>query len=177
MGNIYRITSRTSGKSYIGQTTKSIEHRWSKHQLSVKTGMQTVFAKAIRLYGTEDFIVELLEIVDDDQLSIREQWWITNCNTKIPSGYNMTDGGESTLGYKHTVEDRIKMSNSHIGKSRPPMTDECKAKISAAHKGKSMSIEARQNLSIKHTGKTLSAEHKTAISTSLRNRKSNQEQE
>ena len=47
-------------------------------------------------------------------------------------GYNMTRGGEGTIGHKHSAESISKMSNSHKGKKH---TLETKRKLSDQRKG------------------------------------------
>lgn len=171
MSNIYQITSKTSGKSYVGKTTKPILTRWVRHIRNAKSGMTTHLANAIRLYGEEDFIVELLEIVGDVEVDERERFWIAHLHTKQPSGYNMTDGGEGTHGYIWTDDDPRHISNGG-------MSMEQRDKISRSSKGIPKSDAARQHLSEAKKGKPLSEAHKQAVSDGFRRRRElKQEQE
>jgi hypothetical protein len=76
-------------------------------------------------------------------------------------------------------ETRQKLSTSHIGqtpwnKGKPslrigvPRSQETKAKISAAHKGKRLSEAHKEKLAEAKRGNTLSAEHKAKVAASLR---------
>ena len=72
IGYIYKITNLINNKLYIGQTTKSLEWRWLKHQkdsITYKHHLDTKFARAIRKYGVDNFKIELLET-------------LTNCTRK-----------------------------------------------------------------------------------------------
>ena len=54
---IYKITNKTTGKIYIGQTINSLEQRWNRHcNDALNNILNTHFARAIRLYGKDDFI-------------------------------------------------------------------------------------------------------------------------
>ena len=92
---IYKHTSKTSGKSYIGLTQKTLEERLNGHINNSRKGSETNFHSAIRKYGIEDFISEVLEsgIKDIDELKLREQYWIEYYDT-YKNGYNMTLGGD-----------------------------------------------------------------------------------
>ncbi len=51
---IYKHTSKTSGKSYIGLTKGTIEKRLWEHLLKSLKGKNTHFHNAIRKYGIDD---------------------------------------------------------------------------------------------------------------------------
>jgi len=48
---VYKITNKKNGKSYIGKTEYSLEHRWNRHLSSAKNGSKFRFHSAIRKYG------------------------------------------------------------------------------------------------------------------------------
>ena len=93
---IYKATSKTTGKVYIGLSTQTLEKRISQHN-SHAFGHQSEyhFHRAIRKYGTEDFVYEIIEdnIRDIEYLKQREQYWIKQYNSYY-EGYNSTLGGE-----------------------------------------------------------------------------------
>ena len=101
-----------------------------------------------------------------------EQCYIALYDTTDPSkGYNISLGGESTNGLKHTEITKKRMSKSHKGKSHSKETkkkmsknnakywkdkhlsEEHKKNLSKANKGKHLSEEAKQKLSENHKGK------------------------
>ena len=54
-------------------------------------------------YGIENFIIEELEIVEDETiLSEREIFWIKELGTYGKTGYNATKGGDGQSLYDHT---------------------------------------------------------------------------
>ena len=53
-------------------------------------------------YGIENFIIEELEYVEDENvLSEREIYWIEELGTYGSSGYNATKGGDGHTLYDH----------------------------------------------------------------------------
>ena len=90
MGVIYKATSKTSGKSYIGQT-KDFPNRQKQH---LKAKDDYVFHKALRKYGEADFTWEILEECEDNLLDKQEQYWIAYYDS-YNNGYNSTPGGQS----------------------------------------------------------------------------------
>ena len=87
---IYKITDETNGRIYVGQTTRSIEVRFEEH-----TKADSYIGDAIRKHGRENFKIEILEVCQSlEELNEREQFWITELQSKPPNGYNLTDGGD-----------------------------------------------------------------------------------
>lgn len=101
--HIYMITNKINGKFYIGKTVcVNAEQRWKRHVSSLKHAVKsgnklTYLQNAMKKYGSENFVFEVIESLDNNDkkmLSEREIWWIAN---KHPE-YNMTKGGEGMLG-------------------------------------------------------------------------------
>ena len=108
IGYIYKITNTKNNKAYVGQTTRTVEDRWLKHQresIGAKARLDTKFARALRKDGVDNFKVETLEILKDctkQQLTEREHYWVYFYNT-IEKGYNVQDplvssGGNTYAG-------------------------------------------------------------------------------
>ena len=170
---IYCITNMINNKMYVGKMSKSVNK--SKSYL----GSGVVINKAIQKYGKESFIKEILEEnVKPEELSIREIFWIEKLNTKLPNGYNLTDGGEGTAGYKKTriqienhrkaiigkkasEETKRKISNAHVGKRK---TEVHAKNISKGLKGRKLSQDHIKKVSEANKGKKISEEHKKMIS-------------
>lgn len=94
MSFIYKITNTVTGEIYVGKTTLTVEERLVRHKRSSKYH-DTLLYRAMRKYGTDVFIIEPLEeLIIDDNLNQREKDWIVECNSKVPFGYNLTDGGD-----------------------------------------------------------------------------------
>lgn len=77
---IYRISNLLSGKFYIGSSI-DIAHRWDQHQYQALKAIPTKRShlySAMRLYGIENFICEMIEPCPPDQTILfeREQYYI-----------------------------------------------------------------------------------------------------
>ena len=89
---IYRITNKINGKSYIGQSIH-IERRWEEH---CKPSSSSLISKAIHKYGKINFLFEILEECQIEDLDLLEQYWIKKENTISPFGYNIALDTSST---------------------------------------------------------------------------------
>lgn len=96
---IYKATSATTGKVYIGQTSQNLQERINQHN-SHAYGCQYNyhFHNAIRKYGVNDFDYEIIEdnIASKDILNEREKYWISYYNSYY-EGYNSTMGGDGSV--------------------------------------------------------------------------------
>ncbi len=104
MGYIYCITNLINNKRYVGKTTSDIEERFKEHcQDSQRERCEKrPLYDAMNKYGIENFKVEMLEEVkDDDKLSDREIYWISELNTYGSAGYNATKGGDGKVLYDY----------------------------------------------------------------------------
>ena len=160
---IYKATNKINGNSYIGYATNGLKERKKVHYSSKDN---TYFHKALKKYGKENFnwIIVEHKIPDFEILKELEIYWIREFNTKVPNGYNLTDGGDGPNGYKHTEEARRKLSDVNKGKE---FSEETRRKLSEANKGKKhgpISEETKRKLSEAHKGKPKSEEHKRNIS-------------
>lgn len=87
MGMIYRHISPT-GKSYIGMTKHTWEIRATNNPISAYDGCSN-FISAIKKYGWDNFIHEILEDnIPDDKLTERESYWIKYYDS-VENGYNL----------------------------------------------------------------------------------------
>lgn len=96
---VYKATNKVNNKSYIGQTTYTIGKRSHEHIKFSEYGSSTIFHKAIRKYGEENFKWEVIcECKDIDELNEKEQYYIKEHNTfMIDGGYNMNFGGKNKV--------------------------------------------------------------------------------
>lgn len=106
MGLIYMRISPSGGR-YIGKTEFDEQIRWYDHINAAynqnDSQFNTPLSKAIRKYGANNFIVEILENnIASENLSCREQYWIDYYKSYINDnqhGYNLTRGGEGSVLY------------------------------------------------------------------------------
>lgn len=97
---IYKATSITTGKVYIGQSCQTLEKRMHQHLSRATTNYDpnNHFHNAIRKYGFPDFVFQVIEdnIINDEVLNEREKYWIEYYNSYY-DGYNSTLGGDAGL--------------------------------------------------------------------------------
>lgn len=114
MGCMYMIES-PSGKQYIGITSKSVQARWRMHKTHALRSAEGALQKAIQKYGADNMSVKVLVLADSyEYLKELEVKAIVAFNTKVPNGYNMTDGGDGVLGIIVTDEGRRRRSSAQL---------------------------------------------------------------
>ena len=169
--SIYKATNKINGKSYIGFDS-NWPNRYKQHKINHRY-KKSIFYSAIRKYGWDNFNWEIIYQSKDRNytLKVMENHFIVEHKTflKFPdcNGYNQTLGGEGAFGYEFTKEARLKLSESHKGKTH---SEESRKKISEAFKGKKLSEEHKNKISESHKGKKLSEEHIRKMSQGLRGR-------
>ena len=193
MGVIYLRTNKINGKKYIGQVTtkrfKARQNKWNNLNLPYAGN---VINNARKKYGIESFGFEILKECEDEELNKWEMYYIKELNTKVPYGYNMTDGGDGTSGCTVSEETKRKISEANKGKTTwlkgkhhseetkqkiskgkkgNKLSEEHKRKISKGNKGKKRSEETRKKLSETRKGNKLSEEIKQKISEAQKGKK------
>lgn len=160
---LYKATCKITGKAYIGYT-EDFQRRKREH-LSAKG--KTAFHRAIRKYGPENFIWEIIYESSDPYhtKTVMEPKMIKEHHTfHKENGYNMTFGGEGFIGgtYVHTEETKKHISECRknflnnnpeaikaIQKSNSTriLSNETKRKMSSAAKNRIHSEESKRKLS------------------------------
>lgn len=165
---IYAIINLLDGKRYIGSAS-NIRRRWAEHRSHLNRGIHSSpkLQNAWRKYGEENFEFRIIENIENkDDLLVREQFWLDNAQP----AYNFQKiAGRGNAGMK-----------------RGPLSEEHKAKLSAARKGKPLPPEQRARLielnknktpewcrkiSESKKGKTLSDQAKANMSKAQQGRK------
>ena len=147
---------------YVGKTVRSLNRRLgnhidnakrSKHNKHLSNWILNILSNGKRP------IIELIEEVDNSVWQERERYWIT----QYPNLINLTEGGDGCKGFlhdeatkglpnigrKHTQEFKDAMSNRLKGIS---LSEEHKAKIGLANKGKIRDLSTKKKLSEAHKG-------------------------
>jgi group I intron endonuclease len=156
--HIYQITNTITDKKYIGKTIQKVEDRFQQH-IRYSKKHNTKLSNAIKKYGKNNFIIQILESCDNEKdLIEKEIYWIS---ILLPE-YNMTPGGEgAACGKNHpyygknlSLEHKQKISQSLIGTKKPQMSIEQKQKISQSLTGEKhpMYGKKRPEQSIKMLG-------------------------
>ena len=158
-GIIYGYTNLESGRMYIGQTVHP-ERRWHDHRYGKNaTGWHKDYQN-----NPDKYEYSVIEYdVPENKLDEREIFWISFFDS-YHNGYNLTEGGNSTRGYKYTDEAKKKISEHHadISGENHPMygkhhSEAAKQKMSLRKKGenhpmygKHHSEETRKKMSEHH---------------------------
>jgi group I intron endonuclease len=135
---IYKVTNQINQKSYVGKTEILFSQRKSNHLSDTRRGCNFAFHKALRKYGEENFVWEIIEdgITDKTLLDDRERYYIALYKSFGSKGYNMSKGGEGQTGWVPSKETRAKWSaqrkgkdpwNKGTAKPKKVLTDEEKA--------------------------------------------------
>jgi len=158
---IYKCTNIITNECYIGfdsnWPSRKVKHLYDVSNTNSKN-YNCHFYRAIRKYGIESFCWNIIYQSKDKEHCLNEmESHFINEFDSFNNGYNMTKGGEGTLGKKswlrrkHSIETKLKMSNSAKGKIR---SKEHSENISKSNKGKKR--------------KPFSEEHKNKISESIK---------
>ena len=110
MHAIYIITNTVNAKQYVGITT-DLERRWKRHR-NANEGQ--LLHRAIKKHGVDAFVfTHIADAFDAESAKMIERLLIAEHNTKMPHGYNMTDGGDGTMGMAKTEEHKQKIRESN----------------------------------------------------------------
>jgi len=142
---IYRV-ELGNGWFYVG-SAKNLSMREGRHRSGLKCGkhknikMQNVWNK----YQMFEFII--LEECEINDLIVREQFYL-NQYFNDPKNANLAPIAGSSLGVIYSDESKAKLSAANKGKTKGvPKSAEHRAKISAANKGVPKSAEQRAKMS------------------------------
>jgi len=130
---VYLIEHVATGRRYVGKSV-DVQKRLGRHfSSSTFSHSSSLVHKAIAKYGRSAFRVVVLEdCSSEEEATAREILWIRELNTKAPSGFNLTDGGEGSSGHAPTPEARARMAASRVGRKH---SEETKRKMSEALRG------------------------------------------
>ena len=157
-----------NNKCYIGITSKSPEQRWGRNGYGYKK-KNSIFARALQKYPDWDNDWEHIifaEHLGEQEAKHMEMLLIalyqTNCcKYRNPSyGYNMTDGGDGTVGWKATedtkkkigtkIKDRFADPKNHPMYGKPGLTGKDNPMFGVSPKDR-MDEETYQQWYEKHT--------------------------
>lgn len=162
-GLIYKLTSKTSGKCYIGQCkTKNLNERMNEHKEETSK-MNIHFGRALRKYGWEDFDLTILEEnINYENIDEREIYWIKYYDS-FNKGYNSTIGGKGGNTYAKKTAKEIEIIGKKISKaisgSKNGNKGQYVGELNSMY-GKHHSIETKMAISKKLKGRKLTEEDK-----------------
>lgn len=163
---VYAIVNLLNGKVYIGSAV-ILTRRRDDHLRSLRGGYHPNphLQNAWNKYRDEQFDFVVIEYCDPEKCIEREQYWIDEMETyKNGNGYNRSPTAGSNLGFNHSEETKVGMSDKMSG---VPMEGWVKEKIREALTGKVKSAEHRANLWKNRQGWRHSEESRKKISDGL----------
>lgn len=143
---IYSIYNKETGFSYVG-SSRTIYERLSQHIWKLRANRHTneYLQNSFNKHGEEAFEIIILEICTENNLKIREEFYILNTAKR----YNIVDKPTGPL---------------HL----PTPTEERRRKVSKANKGRKITEEQRKRFSESHKGLKQSEENKKKKSEALK---------
>ncbi len=156
-----RISDKVKRVRYIGKS-RSISHRLSEHRYQAKKGTNTYlyhwFNKLLK-EGVEPVLV-VLRHVKKSWSANWEKAYIQTYTTWGAKLVNLTDGGDGTFGHVMSEETKAKISEANKGRK---FTEEQRERMGAPKKGRKFSVEHKANLSVAGTGRPVSQKTREKI--------------
>ena len=148
---VYIHTNKINGKIYVGITCREPERRWANGKGYKRSHGQSVgdshFYNAIKKYGWDNIDHRIVaQNMTIEEASAMEKELIAKYDSTNPEkGYNITSGGQDSIGAKHSDETKAKLSE--IAKKRIKDTG------IVPFKGKHHSEETKKQQSIRMSEK------------------------
>lgn len=148
---VYQIRNIVNGKLYVGSSKNLLKRKNEGHFKRLEKNMHynEHLQSAYNIYGRENFIFEIIEFCDLEQLLDNEQYWIDRLNVLNRNyGYNIKP---YTTSGKLTKESRRKISLKAKGRV---VSEETRKKLSLLlkgntyNRGRHFSETAKLNMSI-----------------------------
>ena len=111
MVSIYKITNILNGMCYIGQTKRDPARRWYEHQWETSRSNLPLH-NAIRKYGTDSFMFEVIDSCDYTCANELEIYYIDKYDT-FNNGYNKNIGGNCFMSGENHLASGIAKSDAH----------------------------------------------------------------
>ncbi len=167
---IYSVTNTLNGKVYIGQTARPHKRR---HQHNWSGSGCTALRAAVQKYGKENFEFKILCWCPDKPYADYVERGLIKAHDTRRVGYNICVGGEGfgsgkdhpRYGIALSDEHKAKVAAALKGKKKAP---EHAAKVAATWIGKKHTVEARANMSAAHMGHTHTEETKAKMAQRMR---------
>lgn len=132
MIGIYLITNLINNKVYVGQSN-DIHRRYTEHLRSGQPDkyahknerdINTPIHKAMQKYGIDNFALTILEECKEEELNEKEKYWIKyyQSNNK-EKGYNLTEGGQETIGAKGENHSQAKLTQDQVNEIKKLLKD------------------------------------------------------
>lgn len=138
---VYSHRCLVTNKVYIGITCQKPEDRWGggKNYKGCKH-----FYNAILKYGWDNFEHLILASNLSKKEACKLEIYLIATYKSIGMSYNITDGGEGTLGVRHSAEFKVRQSKLRRGIQ---YSENTLRRMSESHKGKKLTDAAKAKIS------------------------------
>lgn len=114
---VYLVTNKINGKRYIGATCQLLcQRRGSHFHAALKRNSQTYFHRSIRKYGRENFVFEFVAKFASLKEALAHE---VNLIKEVNPEYNLTNGGDGSVGWKAPRELVERLAQARRGKPGP----------------------------------------------------------
>lgn len=175
---VYCICNTVNGKRYVGSAAQSFRKRWWEHRSRLRQGRHSNLhlQRAWDKYGEDAFEFTILErCLSSDCLS-REQCWLDRYKSADGRlGYNASPTAGSRLGMTNSEQHRARISAANKGRKPSP---EAIAKTAAklrGRRGRKHTADTIARISAAHKGKVISDEQRARIAATLAGRVQSEE--
>lgn len=166
---IYCIRNKENNKRYIGKTQLSFGDRFDSHKSLLRNNkhFNKKLQNAWNKYGENSFAFEIIKIVEDktdsDLFNKLEIEYIKYFNS-IKYGYNISSGGDGTVGRKVSEETKRKIGEKNrINMTGRHPTEETKQKMSESQTGRTHNKESIEKMRKSKSGIPKTEEHKNKL--------------
>nr|ATX62009.1 hypothetical protein [Tremella fuciformis] len=122
---VYRFINNLNGNTYVGSAIDLYNRLLDyQQQAYLRDKQNLVIVRALNKYGINNFTIVILEFTNYEDVRTAEQYWI---DTYKPV-YNILAVAGSSLGFNHTDESKLKISESMKGKERSNRVREAMSK-------------------------------------------------
>lgn len=142
------------GLRYVG-VSSNLKSRMSDHRGQARRGNSRPVYKWMRKHGVENIDpVELSVHSTSLEMFEAEIETIARLRAEGQDLLNVTEGGEGTMGYRHSQDVYDRLAES---RRRENLPEEVRLKLSESSKRENLSPETRKRMSDSHKGKTPAA--------------------
>jgi group I intron endonuclease len=157
---VYIIAHPETGRCYVGSSI-DVARRWKRHDYELRNNKH--HSRKLQSVCSERLEYSLVEIAEKENLTEAEQRWMERLDS-VKNGFNVcpTAGTPSTL--PKTDEHKARIGAAHRGRKR---SDDAKARMSAAMKGKKRTpttAETAAKISAAKKGRPMAEETKARLS-------------
>lgn len=166
---VYTARCNQNGKLYVGITSRPFWERVRKHLTRARKGSGLAFHKALRKYGPQNFVWEIQgHGLSWEEACQNERALIAELGTSGPKGYNVTAGGDGTLGMSPSqdVRDRVSATLKAWHASPNPEAEALRERMARLRKETPVSLQTRMRLAVSLRGRVLSEESRAKLSAS-----------